>query len=64
MSHSDNRIVVVIASVEEGQDHVRELSRERYVARSVGAALDAHAPDPAPGARFEVEVTGRAREIA
>lgn len=58
-----SRIVVVIASVEENRE-IRELSRERYVASSVGVALDAHAPDPAPGARFEIEIIGRAREIA
>lgn len=33
----------------------------RYVAESIGAALDTHAPDPSPGAYFEVTVGNSVR---
>lgn len=57
---SDECIVVVITTGPADGD---ELRSERYVAASIGEALDAHAPDPAAGARFVVECVGRARSV-
>jgi hypothetical protein len=37
-------------------DDARVLTEKIVVAPSIGAALDAHAPDPAGGATFVVEV--------
>jgi hypothetical protein len=56
--------VVVIKSVDRDQpDIVNELRSDRLAAPTIGAALDAYAPDPAPGARWIVEYLGRARNV-
>lgn len=34
-----------------------------YVAETVGAAFDVHAPDPAEGVTFEVKITNRAVRV-
>jgi hypothetical protein len=55
--------VVVIKSIDSDHPDIRALSSDRLAAPSVGAALDAYAPDPAPGARWVVEYLGRARNV-
>jgi hypothetical protein len=55
--------VVVIETLDNDNEIVRTLSRERYIATSIGAALDEHAPDPAPGVSWSVKYEGRGRAV-
>jgi hypothetical protein len=44
-------------------DVAPEASRDRIIARTPGAALDAYCPSPAHGAKFTVEVVGNGRVV-